>query len=108
MVAMIPLILIGVLFGLVPLVGLIVLQVYLSKLEKDWPGLILPILSLSVSLFYTFFALFFAVRGGVIIVVLGALLLFYIPPLVFFLIYKNVHKKQAPKNELDKMTLQDL
>ena len=32
------------------LIGLVVLQVFLSKRESKWPGLILPLLSLLISL----------------------------------------------------------
>ena len=107
-VAFIPLLLVTLLFLIVPIVGLIFLQVYLSKMENDWPGLILPILSLSVSIISVLGLLLVAVRGGVIITMIIYFILINIPTLAFFLIYKTVHKKQSPKKELDKMTIQDL
>jgi hypothetical protein len=107
-VAFIPLLLVVILFLIVPVVGLIVLQVYLSKMEKDWPGLILPILSIVWAIISTLILLGFAVRGAVIITVIVYILLAFTPSIIFFLIYKNVHKKQSPNKELDKMTIQDL
>jgi hypothetical protein len=106
-VAILPLILIGLLFMIVPLVALVVLQVYLSKMEKDWPGLVLPILSGTFSILSSLMLVLVAVRGSVIITIIVYLILINIPPIVFTLIYFNIHKK-APKNEIDKMTIQDL
>ncbi len=103
----IPFIFIILLFS-VPFVGLIVLQVFLSKMEKDWPGLVLPILSLSTSLTYTLIMFVFMVKGGAIIATIVLFCFMCIPPVTFFLIYKSVHKKQKPLKELDKMTIQDL
>lgn len=108
-ILMIPLILIGLLFALVPVVGLIVLQVYLSKMEKDWPGLVLPILSGSVSVLWVLLFLVNLIRGGsAIVVFIVAFVLINIPTLVFILIYKSVHKKQGSAKEIDKMAIQDL
>lgn len=107
-IAIIPLMLIGLLFALVPLVLLFVLQVYLSKMEKDWPGLVLPILSGSFSLLSTLALLLAAVRGSMIISVILGIILINVPTVIYILIYLNVHKKQRPQNEIDKMTIQDL
>jgi len=107
-VAFIPLLLVVILFLIVPVVGFIVLQVYLSKMEKDWPGLILPILSLSGSVISILGLSLYAIRGAIIITFIIYFILINIPTVVFFLIYKNVHKKQSPNKELDKMTIQDL
>lgn len=107
-VAFIPILLVILLFLIVPIVGLIALQIYLSKMEKDWPGLILPILSILWAIFSTLFMMVWAVRGAVMITMFIYTLLTFIPAIVFFLIYKNVHKKQSPNKELDKMTIQDL
>jgi len=107
-VALLPLILISVLFLAIPFVLLIVLQVYLSKMEKDWPGLVLPILSGSFSILFTLLLLLAALRGSMIITVIFGIILINTPAVVYTLIYFNVHKKQVPKNEIDKMTIQDL
>ena len=108
-VAIIPLMLVGLLFSLIPVVGLVVLQVFLSKMEEDWPGLILPILSGSVSLLLSLLFILNIVRGGsAIIVFIVAFVLINIPTVVFMLIYKSVHKKHVSTREIDKMTIQDL
>jgi uncharacterized membrane protein HdeD (DUF308 family) len=106
-VAILPLIFIGLLFMIVPLVALVVLQVYLSKMEKDWPGLVLPILSGVFSILTSLMLLLMAVRGSAIITAIFGIVFINVPTIVFILIYLNVHKK-APKNEIDKMTIQDL
>ncbi len=106
---MLPLIFIGMLFALVPVVALIVLQVFLSKMEKDWPGLVMPGLSLGSSLIAVLGLAFYALADSSIILRLIFLfVIFNIPTLIFFAIYKSVHKKQVPNKELDKMTIQDL
>ena len=106
-IAIIPLMLIGLLFALVPLVLLFVLQVYLSKLEKNWPGLVLPILSGVFSVLTSLMSLVMAVRGSAIIAAIFGIVLINVPTIIFTLIYFNLHKK-APKNEIDKMTIQDM
>jgi len=108
-VALFPLILIMILFLIVPVIGLIVLQVYLSKMEKDWPGLILPGLFFATSLIVSVILLFLVPDDGTVI--LRVLFMFVMgnsPAIVFFIIYKSVHKKQIPTKELDKMTIHDL
>ena len=44
----------GILFFLVVVVGGICLQIFLSRRRSRWPGLILPVLSFLVSLLYLF------------------------------------------------------
>jgi len=106
---MLPLIFIGMLFALVPVVALIVLQVYLSKMEKDWPGLVMPGLSLGSSVLAVLGLTFYALGDASILLRLVFLfVVFNIPTLIFYVIYKSVHKKQVPTKELDKMTIQDL
>lgn len=105
-VAIIPL-LITLLFSMVPFAGLIVLQVYLSELEQDWLGLILPILSGLISLWLTIIALLSLVSDFVL-AALPWIILINVPSLIFFIIYKKVHKKKVPNKELDKMTIHDL
>lgn len=106
-ISIIPFILIILLFS-IPFAGLVVLQVFLSKMEKDWPGLVLPILSLSTSVTYALIMFVLMMKGGAIIATIILFCFMCIPPVTFFLIYKSVHKKQIPTRELDKMTIQDL
>jgi hypothetical protein len=108
-VAFIPLLLVVILFLIVPIVGLIVLQVYLSKMEKDWPGFILPGLCLGSSLMLVLILTFMLPDDGTVLIrILWMFVLGNIPTIAFYLIYKNVHKKQSSNKELDKMTIQDL
>jgi len=104
--AIFPMILITLLFSLVPFALVIVLQVYLAKLEEDWPGLILPILSGISSSLLSLILLLGMIRSAALIL-LFLVILINIPAVVFILIYRTYHKKKASK-EIDKMTIQDL
>ncbi len=106
-IAIIPIILIILLFALVPIVGLIFLQVYLCKMDKDWPGLILPIFFGANSALFSLLLILGMVREGFLMLIIP-LILINVPAIVFAMIYKSVHKKQVSAKEIDKMTIQDL
>jgi len=95
------------------LIGLAFLQVFLSKKESKWPGLILPGCSIFVSLTAVFGFLFLSIAGArVFLVVIAILVIFNIPTLIYFAIYKIIRKNTnstSKKNqEIQKMNIQDL
>lgn len=98
---------------LLPLAGAIILQVYLSKKENRWPGLLLPILffipSLLVMLLYLLRSVFSGFAAGA---ALGfALLLFIIcniPTAILLVIYTVIRGPRKNKKEINKMNIQDL
>ncbi len=89
-------------------VGGILLQIFLSKRESKWPGLVLPAISFLWSLLYLFNMMD---TGSVVQNILTALLtvlLSNIPTLVLLVIYWAVREKYRKRSELDKMNIDDL
>ena len=116
------------------LAGLVVLQLFLSKKESKWPGLVLPIISFGVSVMAALgVVLFSAVTGTVTVdvdgeemveqvvtvtqitdpatVIIGAIyvfLLYNIPTAVLTAIYVACRSKRNKQRALEKMSVQDL
>jgi len=122
---------IALLFVLAVIIGTIILQIHLSKKENKWLGLILPALSLLLSLSVLLgFLLFTPVTGSISTMVDGEIvtetfhyradlstviiratmlfLLMNIPTAVNLIIYAACRSKQRAKRALDKMSVQDL
>ena len=94
-------------FLLVFVVGGIFLQIFLSRREGKWPGLILPILSFLYSLVMAFSAV--AYNGGIPWgPILASLLLGNIPTVILLAIYAACREKRRKRGELDKMQISDL
>jgi len=125
-----PVIIFIVFLGLGTIAGAIILQVFLSKKESVWAGLILPIISFSVSLLVVFGMLVSAfAQSGTVISGMGGLenafilgtshtyiiissiiaFLFYnVPTAVFVVIYVVCKRKHNTQRALEKMSVQDL
>ena len=89
------------------LIGLVVLQVFLSKRESKWPGLILPLLSFLYSLVMALSAV--AYNGGIPWgPILASLILGNIPTVILLAIYFACREKFRKRSELDKMNINDL
>ena len=89
------------------LIGLVVLQVFLSKRESKWPGLILPLLSFLYSLVMALSAV--AYNGGIPWgTILASLILGNIPTVILLAIYFACREKFRKRSELDKMHINDL
>lgn len=92
------------------LAGIVLLQIFLSKREDKWPGLVLPILAF---LFGLLFPLNMAVpsegvSAGFIFQMILVWLLGNIPTFLLLAIYFACRGKQRRKRQLDKMNIQDL
>ena len=120
------------LIALAVFAGLIVLQIFLSKKENKWFGLILPGLCFTVALFSLVGMLLFSaasstthvmVNGEIIVVeqavtqgqaaaiianAVFTFLLMNIPTVTLMIIYAACRSKQRSKRALDKMSVQDL
>ena len=96
------------LFGVILLVaGSVLLQVFLSKRESKWPGLILPLLSFLYSLVMALSAV--AYNGGIPWgPILASLILGNIPTVILLAIYFACREKFRKRSELDKMHINDL
>ena len=94
-------------FVLIFLVSIILLQVWLSKREGKWPGLLLPIVSFLISFIYPLNMAIPSVGGFIFALVLGWLIA-NIPTIVLLTIYFACRVKQRRNKQLDKMNIQDL
>ncbi|MFZ7131990.1 MAG: hypothetical protein ACOWWR_06490 [Eubacteriales bacterium] len=115
---LVPMNLIIFLFIVVPLfIGCILLQIYLSKKESPWLGLILPGLSLLSSLFCVIgmFTIntylnhhFVKPTSGMFISILVVFIFTNIPTLILWVIYSVNRQGFKKRKEIDKMNIQDL
>ena len=93
---------------LVFMVGGILLQIFLSKRESKWPGLVLP----GISFLWSLLDLFNLVDTGSVVqnilMAILTILLSNIPTLVLLAIYWAVREKRRKRSEIDKMNIDDL
>jgi len=90
--------------------GIIILQIFLSKRENKWLGLILPIISV---LFSIMTLITVPIMGDLPVgerIVQSIRLLFVsnIPTIILLVIYFACREKFKKKKEIDKMNIQDL
>lgn len=95
------------------LVGVIViyLQIYFSKMESKWIGLILPGLTLINSIIVVLNIVEPPVNISItqrIGIVLSAFLTSNIPTIILLAIYSVVRQKVKRQSEIDKMNIKDL
>ncbi len=94
--------------GLLLLVGGVLLQIFLSKRESRWPGLVLPLLTFLCSLLGP---LNVADTGSVsqnFLLVAVTLLAGNIPTLVLLAIYWAAREKHRVRDQMEKMGKQDI
>lgn len=97
------------LFFLIIFVGAIALQVFLSKRQSKFLGLILPILSVLNS-----FIIVLNIAGDamtktqILITLVSAFLIGNIPTIILMAIYFGIREKMKIKAELDKTRIKDL
>ena len=91
-------------------VGGILLQIFLSKRESWWPGLILPLLTFLYSLLAVFSVVITDSMGGweIFTTIAAAFITANIPTIVLLAIYFACREKKKRRRELEKMKLQDL
>ena len=93
---------------LVLVVGGILLQIFLSKRESKWPGLVLPVISFLWSLLYLFNLMDTGSVVRNILMAILTILLTNIPTLVLLAIYWAVREKRRTRSEIEKMNIDDL
>ena len=94
-------------FLLVFVAGGVLLQIFLSRREGKWPGLVLPVLSFLYSLVMALSAV--AYNGGIPWgPILASLILGNIPTALLLVIYFACREKLRKRSELDKMQIKDL
>ena len=93
---------INLLILLLVIICVILLQIFLSRTESKWPGLVLPVLSFVCSLIIP---LNMIVANGVVLL---AWLIVNIPTVILLLVYFICREKYRKKNQMEKMKIQDL
>lgn len=93
---------INLLILLLVIICVILLQIFLSRTESKWPGLVLPVLSFVCSLIIP---LNMIVANGVVLL---AWIIVNIPTVLLLLVYFICREKYRKKNQMEKMKIQDL
>lgn len=88
----------------------IVLQVFLSKRESRWPGLLLPFICFLYSILMLLsIAVYQGMKTGEIAAFIVSILLFAnIPTSILLAIYFAIRKERGTKKAIEKMNIQDL
>ena len=94
------------------LIGIVALQVFLSRRKAWWPGLIMPVCTLPGVLLVLPNVLFNALSmaesaGQALVGVLGSVLCL-LPTLILTAIYLICRRREQHKRQIDKMNIQDL
>jgi len=122
----------ALLFLLLAGAGVIMLQIFLSKKESRWPGLVMPCISFAVALLAVLSVLLFTAvtsttgyydengvfieqavtqiteTSTVVISVVYVFMLYNIPTGILIAIYAACRGKRKKQRELEKMSVQDL
>ena len=96
------------LFFLVFVVGSVLLQIFLSKRESRWPGLVLPILTFLWSAVMLLNVASVGSAAEVATALAGTFLFSNIPTILYLAIYFSCREKRKRKKQIDKMNIQDL
>ena len=97
-----------ILFVIVLGVGGILLQIFLSKRESRWPGLVLPIIAFLYSVVMVLNVAAMGSAGEVIAAVLSVCIIGNIPTLILLTIYFACRGKRRTRSEMDQMLINDL
>ena len=89
-------------------VGGVLLQIFLSRRESRWPGLILPLLTFLSSLLLPVNVMDTGSVSRNILLVLVTLLAGNIPTLILLAIYWAARKKYRVREQMEKMGKQDI
>lgn len=97
-----------ILLGL--MVGVVLLQIYLSKMESKWPGLVLPVLTGILALLSLLGLLGYVPQTNweSVRLALTTLLVQSIPTVILLGIYFACREKRRVNDQLEKMNIQDL
>jgi len=90
--------------------GIVCLQIFLSKRESRWPGLVLPVLAFLFGLLYPL-NMIAPDEGITVSFIIQMLIVWFIgniPTIILLAIYYGCRGKQRRNKQLDKMNIQDL
>ena len=94
--------------GLLFLVGGVLLQIFLSRRESRWPGLVLPLLAFLQSLLLPLNVMDTGSVSRNVLLVAVTLLAGNIPTLVLLAIYWAAREKCRVRDQMEKMGKQDI
>ena len=94
--------------GLLLLVGGVLLQIFLSRRESRWPGLVLPLLTFLCSLLGPLNVVDTGSVSRNVLLVAVTLLAGNIPTLVLLAIYWAAREKYRVRDQMEKMGKQDI
>ena len=86
----------------------VLLQIFLSRRESKWPGLILPGIGFLFSLVAVLNVAAVGSAGETIKAILLVLVLYNVPTAVLLAIYLACREKFRKRREMDKMNIEDL
>ena len=95
-------------FLLIFAVGGVLLQIYLSKRESRWPGLVLPGICMLYPILLVLNVAVMGNIGSVAATVITAFVLGAVPAIILLVIYFACRGGRNRKSELDKMNISDL
>nr|DAL91805.1 MAG TPA: hypothetical protein [Caudoviricetes sp.] len=104
----------NILIFLLLVVGIIWLQIYLSKKESRWPGLIIPAIQFLFSVFITVAEVLYIpvpLESYAAYIAVQAVLVFLmsnIPTLISLAIYFTCRNRLRRNKQIEKMNIQDL
>ena len=90
--------------------GIVCLQIFLSKRESRWPGLVLPVLAFLFGLLFPL-NMIAPDEGITVSFIIQMLIVWFIgniPTIILLAIYYGCRGKQRRNKQLDKMNIQDL
>lgn len=90
------------------LAGCVCLQIFLSRRESRWPGLVLPLLAFLYAILLVLNLRDTGSASQNVLAVLVTLLAGNIPTLVLLAIYWAAREKRRMKNQMEKMKIDDL
>jgi len=90
-------------------IGLVCLQIFLSRCESRWLGLILPFISFGFSLIVVLGIGTYGMElGDLIVMILLTLLIANIPTFLLMAIYAGCREMLRRKKSIERMSIQDL
>lgn len=101
-------IIVSLIILLVFLVGIVLLQIFLSRRESRWPGLILPLLTFLGALLLPLNVMDTGSVSENILLAVVTLLAGNIPTLVLLAIYWAAREKYRVRDQMEKMGKQDI
>lgn len=99
---------VGLLLLLLVLAGGVLLQIFLSRRESRWPGLVLPLLAFLNALLLPLNVMDTGSVSQNVLLVAVTLLAGNIPTLVLLAIYWAAREKRRVKDQIEKMGKQDI